>query len=124
MAASSHIHVFLEFFLPELRTILFPSHCVLSHITIVETIGSGEREMNPVTLTINNPPDRKLAEPGDQTSDLLFSSPKELRGLGADFLNINITQPPIVVFSQSEDVILFELKPNLVGWLYWGLTPP
>ena len=36
-------------------TIFFPSHWLLSHITIVETTDSGERGMNPVAMTIINP---------------------------------------------------------------------
>ena len=38
-----------------LRTIFFPSHWLLSHLTIVETTDSGDRGMNPVTKTIINP---------------------------------------------------------------------
>ena len=38
IVASAAIHAFLEFFQPALQTILFPSHWLLSHITIVETI--------------------------------------------------------------------------------------
>ena len=57
-AASAPMYAFLE---------------LLFHITIVETTDSGERGMNPVAITIISP--RKiLAEPGDRTSDLLFSS--------------------------------------------------
>ena len=37
---------------PVLPTIFFPSHWLLSHITIVETTDSGERGMNPVAMTI------------------------------------------------------------------------
>ena len=33
----------------------FPSHWLLSQITIVETMDSGEREMKPVGMTIINP---------------------------------------------------------------------
>ena len=33
----------------------FPSHCLLSHITIVEITNSSERGMNPVAMTIINP---------------------------------------------------------------------
>ena len=55
MAASAGIHDFLEFFLPVLRTIFFPSHWLLSHITIVETLDIGERRMNPVAMTTINP---------------------------------------------------------------------
>ena len=49
------IHAFLEFFQPVLSTIFFPSHWLLSLITIVETNDSGERGMNPVAMTIINP---------------------------------------------------------------------
>ena len=35
--------------------IFFPSHWLLSYITIVETMDSGEGGMNPVTMTIINP---------------------------------------------------------------------
>ena len=34
---------------------IFPSHWLLSHITIVETTDSGERGMNPVAMTVINP---------------------------------------------------------------------
>ena len=54
-AASALIHAFLEFFQPVLNTIIFPSHWLLSHVTIVETTDSGERGMNPVAMTIINP---------------------------------------------------------------------
>ena len=37
------------------RTIFFPSHWLPSHITIVETMDSNERGMNPVAMTIINP---------------------------------------------------------------------
>ena len=62
-AASSSIHAFLEFFQPELCTIFFSSHWLLSHITIVETIDSGERGMNPAEMTIFNPQKKIFAEP-------------------------------------------------------------
>ena len=35
--------------------IFFPSHWLLSHLTIVETTDNSEREMNPVAMTIINP---------------------------------------------------------------------
>ena len=38
-----------------LRTIFFPSHWLLSHITIIETTDSGEKGMNTVATTIINP---------------------------------------------------------------------
>ena len=40
---------------PVLCTIFFPSHRLLSHITIVEKTDSSERGMNPVAMTIINP---------------------------------------------------------------------
>ena len=68
---------------PVLRTIFFPSHWLLSHITIVETADSGERGMNPVAMTIINPrkeywPSRGL----HQRPPVLKSAmlPTELRG--------------------------------------------
>ena len=38
-----------------LRTIFFTSNCLLSHITIVQTMDSGERGMNSVAMAIINP---------------------------------------------------------------------
>ena len=35
--------------------LFFPSHWLLSDITIIETTDSSEREMNPVAMTIINP---------------------------------------------------------------------
>ena len=49
------IHAFLEFFLPVLQTIFFSSHWLLSQISIVKTMDSGKRGMNPVATTIINP---------------------------------------------------------------------
>ena len=43
------------YLLTSTSTIFFPSHWLLSHITIVETTDSGERGMNPVAMTIINP---------------------------------------------------------------------
>ena len=41
-------HAFLVSFKPTLRTIVFPNHCLLSYRTIIETMDSGERGINPV----------------------------------------------------------------------------
>ena len=49
------IYTCLKFFLPVLPTIFLLSHWQLSHITIIETMGSSEKGMNPLTLTIINP---------------------------------------------------------------------
>ena len=62
MAASAPIYAFLEFIEPVLCTIFFSSHWLLSHITIVETMDSSERGMNPVAMIIINP--RKEYWPG------------------------------------------------------------
>ena len=43
-SASAPIDAFLEFLKPVLSTILFLSHWLLSHITIVETMDSSERK--------------------------------------------------------------------------------
>ena len=51
LAATAPIHAFLKV----LSTIFFPSHWMLSHITIVETMDSSERGMNPTAMTIINP---------------------------------------------------------------------
>ena len=52
---SAPINAFLEFFLPVPQTIFLRSHWLLSHITIVITIDSSERQMNPGAMTIVNP---------------------------------------------------------------------
>ena len=54
-SASAPIDAFLEFLKPVLGTIFFLGHWLLSHITIVETMDSGERKLNPAAMTINNP---------------------------------------------------------------------
>ena len=63
--------LFLQFFLPILCAIFFPSHWLLSHITIVETMDNGERGMNPGARTIINP--RNEYWPEVRTHELLFS---------------------------------------------------
>ena len=47
--------------LPVLRTIFFPNHWLLSHVTIVKTMDSGEMVLNPDTMTIVST--RKVCEP-------------------------------------------------------------
>ena len=42
----------LEFVLPVLHAIFFPSHCLLSLITIVDTMESGGRRKNPIATII------------------------------------------------------------------------
>ena len=77
------IHAFLEFFLPVLCTILFPSSWLLSHINIVETMDSGERGMNPVTMTIIIPQKEYWPSRGSNKRPPVFKSemlPTELWG--------------------------------------------
>ena len=46
---------FHDFFLSVSHRVFFPSRWLLSHITIIETSDSGEREMNHVAMTLMNP---------------------------------------------------------------------
>ena len=49
------IHAFLEFLSSVLCTIFFSSHWLLSNISLIETMDSGERGINPVTINTMNP---------------------------------------------------------------------
>ena len=62
--ASAPIDAFLEFLKPILGTILFLSHWLLSHITIVETMGSGERKFESCHIDYRQSSERILGEPG------------------------------------------------------------
>ena len=62
--ASAPIDAFLEFLKPVLGTILFLSHCLLSHITIVETMDSGERKFESCRNDYHESLERILGEPG------------------------------------------------------------
>ena len=64
MAASALVHAFLEFFKPVLHTMFFPSHLLISHITIVETEDSGEKGMNPVAMTYHQSSGKILTKLG------------------------------------------------------------
>ena len=76
-AASSPVHAFLEIFLPVLCTILFPSHCRLSHIIIAEKTDNGVCVC--VCVCVRERERERERERGDigwaadRTSDLLFS---------------------------------------------------
>ena len=50
-ATRAPIYVFLVIILAVLRTVSFPIQWLLSHVTIIQTMVSGEREMNSVWLT-------------------------------------------------------------------------
>ena len=53
--ASAPVQAFLEFFLPVYHTILFPSHWLLSHITMTKTMDRCERRLNPDAMIIIDP---------------------------------------------------------------------
>ena len=54
-------------------TIFFPSHWLLSHITIVETTDSGDRGRNPLSMTIINSRKEYWPSPGSSLQCYLLS---------------------------------------------------
>ena len=54
VAASAPMHAFLELFLPVLHKIFFQNHWLDSHISIVDTMDSSERGINPIAMPIVN----------------------------------------------------------------------
>ena len=64
VSASAPIDAFLEFLKPVLGTIFFLSHWLLSHITIVETMDSGERKFESCLNDYHQSSERILGEPG------------------------------------------------------------
>ena len=60
-------------FLSVLCTLSFPSHWLLFHTTIIKTVVSGDRNINPITMTIINSR-KETGQSGNQISDSLFSS--------------------------------------------------
>ena len=71
-------------FSPVLHTIFFPSHWLLSHITIVETMDSGERNV-PCRSDYHQSSERILAKPGIEPaiscSQFLYTTNRAM-GLG------------------------------------------
>ena len=63
--ASLHIHAFLEFPIPLLRTIILPNT-----LTTVETMDSREQGTNPVTMIYHQSSESILAEPGIDSATL------------------------------------------------------
>ena len=55
ISATSAFYAFLEFFSPVLYTIFFQSYWLILQITNIKAIGSSERRMNPVAMTLFNP---------------------------------------------------------------------
>ena len=63
-SARAPIYAFLGFLKPVLGTILFLSHWLLSHITIVETMDSSERKFESCRNDHHQSLERILGEPG------------------------------------------------------------
>ena len=71
------IHDFLEVHSPVLHTVFFASHWLLSCLTIVETMVSGESGMDPTTMTIISPQNeigRAGIEPATSCSQVLYAT--------------------------------------------------
>ena len=90
VSASAPVDAFLEFLKPVLGTILFLSHWLLSHLTIVETMDSGERKFESCRNDYHQSSKRILGEPGIEPatscSPVLLS---EQRGLARQMV-VNI----------------------------------
>ena len=89
-SASAPIDAFLEFLKPILGIIFFLRPWLLSHITIVETMGSGERKIESWRNDYNQSSERILSEPGIEPAT--FCSPvlpSEPRG-SARQMDVNI----------------------------------
>ena len=67
-----------SFFLPAQRTMFSQNHCVLSHRTIQETIGSGRRTVHRFPITIISSR-KEIDRATIRASDPLFTSPVRYR---------------------------------------------
>ena len=110
-SASAPIDAFLEFLKPVLCTILFLSHWLLSHITIVETMDSSERKLESCRNDYHQSLERILSEPGIEPatscSPVLLS---EQRGSARQMVvNILWNFCPLFFFLQQDLVISLEL---------------
>ena len=116
-AASAPIHAFQEFLKPILRTIFFPSHWLLTHITIVETTDGGVKGMNPVAMTIINSTKKYWLSRGlTQRPPVLKSArlPTEVWGLSTKLRtkyqnlsiddNFKVAQMPKLTFNRLENI--------------------
>ena len=78
MAASVPVPAFLSSFTQYLAQNIFPSHWLLSYITIVGTMDNGEKGMNPVAMAIINPWSRYIGgawiEPATSRSQVLWAT--------------------------------------------------
>ena len=108
-AASSPCHAFQKFPSQVLRTICFPSHRLLSHITIVDTMVSTERRIITVAMTFFNP-QNEMVRAGDRSSDPIFKSctpPTELLGLACKSEEAKWKYPGSVFTKHSQEHPLF-----------------
>ena len=96
-SASAPVDAFLEFLKPVLDTILFLSHWLLSHITIVETMDSSERKFESCRNDINPLKEYWTSQGSNQRHHVLQS---ELRGSARQMLgNVLWNFRPLVFFA-------------------------
>ena len=106
-SASAPNGAFLEFLKPILGTILFLSHWLLSHITIVETMDSSERKFESCCNDYHQSLERILGEPATSCSPVLQS---EQRSSARQMVvNILWNFRPLVFFLHQDLVISLEL---------------
>ena len=84
-AVIGSINPFLNFILPVLCTISFPSNWLLSNITIIETVSSGERGIHPVTR-LSSIVGKKLTELGIEQGTSCAKPLHEIRGISQNFV--------------------------------------
>ena len=99
---------FLKFFKPVLGTMLFLSHWLLSHITIVKTMDSRERKFESCRNDYHQSLERILGEPGIEPatscSPVLQS---EQRGSARQMVvNILWNFRPLVFFFLQQDLVI------------------
>ena len=111
-SASAPIDAFLEFLKPVLGTILFLSHWLLSHITIVKTIDSGERKFESCRSDYHQSLERILGKPGiEPATSCSPVLPSEQRG----------SAPQMVVsyFMEFPSVSFFAARPSHTSQARW-----
>ena len=108
--ASAPIDAFLEFLKPVLGTILFLSHWLLSHITIVETMDSSERKFESCRNDYHQSLERILGEPGIEPATSCST-----KGLGSANGCKYFMEFPSVSF------FFFAARPSHVSRAHWCL---
>ena len=109
-SASAPMDAFLEFLKPVLGTILFLSHWLLSQITIVKTMDSGERKFESCRNDYHQSSERILGEPEiEPATSCSHVLPKEQWGTAPQMVvNILWNFRPLV-FLQQDLVMPLEL---------------